>query len=353
MSPAHRRGGPAAEVLRRPVAPMLAAPVAEVPVGPDLVYEPKWDGWRMLAFRDTDGLGVYLQSRAGRPLTPYFPDIARAVRALPPGVVLDGELVVFDRGRTRFALLQRRITAGRSLVQLAARHPAHYVVWDLLADARGHLLLDAPLAERRAQLAHLLADAPPQLTLTPQTDDLAEVTEWLTTWTAAGIEGVVIKRRSGRYEPGRRGWSKYRARMTTEAIVGGVTGRISNPSSALLGRFDRRGRLRYTGRTGPLNASHQRELAPLLSPLILPRLGAVVHPWPSPLPASWTGQWDRPQPLRYEQVQPTVVLDVQVDTAVERGRWRHQVRYARARPDLSVYDVPLLLGDEQDPTGTL
>ncbi|MEU4567040.1 hypothetical protein [Micromonospora sp. NPDC023956] len=103
---------------------MLAAPVDEVPAGPNLLYEPKWDGWRCLAFRGHDG--VYLQSRAGRNLTLYFPDITRAVRTLPAGTVLDGELIVWDRGRTNFAQLQRRITAGRGVLQLASRHPTFY-----------------------------------------------------------------------------------------------------------------------------------------------------------------------------------------------------------------------------------
>ncbi|WP_255420255.1 MULTISPECIES: hypothetical protein [Micromonospora] len=111
-------------MLRRPVAPMLAAPVDSVPESPNLIYEPKWDGWRALAFRGASD--VYLQSRAGRNLTPYFPDITRAVRAIvPPGAVLDGELVVWERGRTNFALLQRRVTAGRQLLREAREHPAY------------------------------------------------------------------------------------------------------------------------------------------------------------------------------------------------------------------------------------
>lgn len=340
---------PARSVLRRPVAPMLAAPVDTVPVGPTLLYEPKWDGWRAIAFRGIDG--VYLQSRAGRNLTPYFPDVTRAVRSLPAGVVVDGEIVVWERGRTNFAQLQRRVTAGRGLLRLAHDCPAHYVLFDLLADTGGQVILDAPLSERRARLAELFVGASPQLTLTPQSTDMGEVAEWLSSWAAVGIEGVVIKRRDGRYMPGRRGWSKYRTRLGTEAIVGGVTGSLDDPWTVLLGRFDRRGRLRYTGRTGVLAGPQRRELAGLLSPLILPRRGAVVHPWPQPLPASWTGQWDRPEPLRYVQVEPTVVVDVHVDTAFEHQRWRHQVRYGRPRLDLSVYDVPLLLGEGEDPFG--
>ncbi|RAO26093.1 DNA ligase (ATP) [Micromonospora noduli] len=328
---------------------MLAAPVDEVPEGAGLVHEPKWDGWRCLAFPEDDG--VYLQSRAGRNLSMYFPDITRAIRtAVPAGAVLDGELIVFERGRTNFAQLQRRVTAGRGLLRLARECPAHYVLFDLLADTGGQLLLDLPLSERRARLERLLVDAPPQLTLTPQTADMREVWDWLTTWTVAtGIEGVVTKRLSGRYEPGRRGWWNYRTRITTEAIVGGVTGGLRHPDTVLLGRRDRRGRLRYTGRTHPLDAMQRAELGAMLSPLrAAQRRGApVVHPWPEPLPASWSGQLERPEPLRYVQVKPSVVVEIEADVAFEHQRWRHRVRYVRALLGVSVYDVPLLLGEQE------
>ena len=354
MTPGREPGGRPNPVLRRPVAPMLAAPVDAVPEGPDLAHEPKFDGWRCIAFRETDG--VYLQSRAGRNLTTYFPDITRAIRAaIPPGVVCDGELIVWDRGRTNFALLQRRVTAGRDLLRLSREWPAHYVLFDLLADTGGQVLLDQPLARRRARLEQLLAGAPAQLTLTPQTADMRQVADWLLHWTvAAGIEGVVSKRLDGRYEPGRRGWWKFRTRLVTEAIVGGVTGSISHPDTALLGRFDRRQRLRYTGRTHPLTHGQRQELAALLSPpRPAPRRGAVVHPWPEPLPASWSGQFDRPDPLRYVQVDPTVVVEIDADVAFEHQRWRHRVRLARAKPEMSVYDVPLLLGEEAGYFGDL
>ncbi|TDC80067.1 ATP-dependent DNA ligase [Micromonospora sp. KC606] len=327
---------------------MLATPVNAVPEGPGLVHEPKWDGWRALVFREPDG--VYIQSRAGRNLTTYFPDITRAIRqTIPPGVVLDGELIAWERGRLNFAQLQRRVTAGRGLFRLAHECPAHYVLFDLLADVGGHVILNLPLSQRRARLERLLADAPHSLTATPQTPDMRQVADWLTHWTVAtGIEGVVSKRLDGRYEPGRRGWSKFRTRLVTEAIVGGVTGSISNPDTVLLGRFDRRGRLRYTGRTHPVNVEQRVDLAAQLCPLpSAPRRDVVVHPWPQPLPATWSGQLERPEPLRYAQVEPTVVVEVEVDTAFEHQRWRHRVRYARTRPDLSVYDVPLLLGEDE------
>ncbi|WP_233197113.1 ATP-dependent DNA ligase [Verrucosispora sp. ts21] len=282
-------------------------------------------------------------------------DITRAIRAVvPPGVVLDGELIVWERGRTNFAQLQRRVTAGRDLLRLARERPAHYVLFDLLADADGQVVLDMPLAQRRARLERLLVDAPAQLTLTPQTTDMLQVTDWLLHWTvAAGIEGVVSKRLSSRYEPGRRGWWKSRTRIVTEAIIGGVTGGFSRPETVLLGRFDRRRRLRYTGRSHPLTLDQRAALAELLSPPRMPRPGSVAHPWPQPLPASWSGQLDRPEPLPYAQVEPTVVAEIDADVAFEHGRWRHRVRYARTRADMSVYDVPLLLGEEEGYFGDL
>ncbi|MDO3702082.1 ATP-dependent DNA ligase [Micromonospora sp. C28SCA-DRY-2] len=324
---------------------MLAVAVDAVPEGAGLAYEPKWDGWRALAFRSA--AGVHLQSRAGRDLSTYFPDITRAVRAaVPPGVVLDGELVAWERERTNFALLQRRVTAGRQLLATARRHPAHYVVFDVLSAPPGGPLLDVPLADRRALLVDLLAGAPPAITLSPQTTDVAQAAEWLGSWTAAGVEGVMIKELGGRYEAGRRGWRKFRAYCTTEAVIGGVTGTIDAPESALVGRLDRRGRLRYTGRTHPLGEGQRRELSALLTPPRARRPGGpVTHPWPQPLPAAWSGQLDRPEPLRYTQVEPIVVAEIEVDTAYEHHRWRHGVRYLRPRLDLSAHDVPLLLDE--------
>ncbi|MDZ5443532.1 hypothetical protein U2F26_12405 [Micromonospora sp. 4G57] len=219
---------------------------------------------------------------------------------------------------------------------MARKPPAHCAMWDLLADAGGHVLINAPLLEWRTRLAEVLEDAPAQLTLMPQTTDMDEVDNRLTNYTAAGIEGVVVKRLDGRHEPGRRGWQKFRVRAATEAIIGGVTGSLGNPSIVLLGRFDRRGHLRYTGRSHPLAMTQRRELAPLLSPPRLQRRGIVAHPWPQPLPASWTGQLDRPEPLRYVQVDPTAVAEIEVDTAFEHRRWPPGVVRVRAAGPVDV-----------------
>lgn len=326
---------------------MLAAPVDRLPTGPGWCYEPKWDGWRGLAFRQGNDR-VQLQSRSGKPLAGYFPEVTRLVRGqVPAGAVLDGELIIWDpvRERTSFASLQRRITAGARVLRLARETPAQYVVFDVLATADG-VLTDRPLLERRAVLEALLDGAPPALVLCPQTSDADEAWEWVAAWARAGVEGLVAKRLDGRYETGRRTWRKLRTKTITEAIVGGVTGTLSQPETLLLGRFDSSaGRLRYVGRTHALSLVQRRELAYLLTTAPQRRAGGVDHPWPQPLPASWSGQFQHPEPLSYIQVEPAIVVEINADTAFEHRRWRHRVHLHRARVDMSIYDVPLLTGE--------
>lgn len=336
----------AAVTLTPPVVPMLAVAVPVMP-GRDgrdrnLRWEPKFDGWRCLAFRRAND--VYLQSRAGRPLSGYFPDIAAAVAAtVPPGVVLDGELVIWHQDRTSFALLQARVTAGGRLPSEVRAHPAHYVVFDVLQNASGQELLTQPLRERRQILVDLLTHAGPQVALCPQTRVLDEAVGWLTNWTAAGVEGVVAKPANSRYHPGqRRGWQKFRVRCTTEAIIGGVTGTLTRPETLLVGRYDLAGRLRYTGRSFPLSTPLQQQIAPELTPTAGTAWAGANHPWPQPLPAAWSGQLPRPEPVPYLQVVPSVVVEISVDTAFEHLRWRHGLRVLRTRADLTDQDVPLL-----------
>ncbi|MER7280472.1 ATP-dependent DNA ligase [Dactylosporangium sp. NPDC000244] len=329
--------------MRPPVEPMRAVTAAELPAG--WLFEPKWDGFRALAWIAEDR--VLIHSRQLRDLTPYFPDVRRLLRTLPPGTVLDGELVIWDpdRGRTDFNALQGRIVAGRRLPREACDRPAHYVVFDVL-QAGGEDVTGLPLIERRHLLEQLLANTPPQLQLCPQTADLAEARGWMADWSHAGVEGCVAKDPHGRYEPGKPGWIKVKTRSTVEAIVGGVTGRLSVPGSLLLGRFDQRGRLRYVGATHPVGQAGGELGMALQRYVAQQRGGAVPHPWPSPLPAAWTGQLEDRRPLAYVPVQPTVVVEVSADIAYDEpvGRWRHRVRFVRVRADLSVYDVRLAAG---------
>lgn len=328
---------------------MLAKPVPDLPPegrGGGLLLEPKFDGFRTIAFRLPDG--VHLQSRSGRNLTAYFPDVARTLRRwLPVNAVLDGELVVWepDRDRTSFAQLQHRLVAGAAVRQLAARYPATLVAFDLLQTPDGDNLMPQPLIRRRASLTDLLADMPGTLTLCPQTTDRDEAAEWVAAWTPAGVEGLVAKNPHGRYTPGRRGWLKIKTRLGTEAVIGGITGTLSQPDTVLLGRFDATGRLRHVGRSHPLSPTQQRELAPVLSRAPHHRRSGIDHPWPQPLPAGWSGHFQKAEPLSYVPVEPTTVVEVDTDAALDRHRWRHPVRYLRVRLDMSVYDVPLLVDE--------
>jgi ATP-dependent DNA ligase len=335
-------------VLRWPVEPMRAAAVADLPVPPrtsKVIYEPKWDGWRAIAHVGADG--ARLQSRAGRDLTAYFPDVCAVLEEhVPAGVVLDGELVSWDveRGRTAFTNLRRRVTAGRGLTREAARRPAHLVVFDLLQD-RGRLLLDRPLSERRRRLERLLAMAPPQLQVCPQTDDEQVARAWFQDWVSTGIEGLVVKKVDSPYRPGKLGggWVKVRARSTTEMVIGGITGTIAFPNSLLLGRYDRRGVLRYLTQTHPIKAAQRQDLAHLLRPMAFQGDGSG-HPWPRPLPSAWSVDLTDRRPLPYLQVEPLLVAEIDVDVATDGpvNRQRHRSRHVRVRPELDPTDVETL-----------
>jgi ATP-dependent DNA ligase len=259
---------------------------------------------------------------------------------LPPGCVVDGELVAWEsgRGRTSFPLLQRRVTAGRRLPQEMREHPAHLVLFDLLQDAGGVELLRLPLVARRARLTELLTGGPPQLPLCPQTLDWSQAMTWFTEGSAAGLEGLVIKDVAGRYRPGRADWLKIKTRASTEAVIGGATGSLTDPRILLLGRYGTAGRLRYVGRTNPLSVPQRRELGSIL-PVAAWAGPYETHPWPQPLPAIWSGQFQQPQPIAYVPLEPVIVVEVSADVAVERGRWRHPVTMIRTRLDLDPSDV--------------
>jgi ATP-dependent DNA ligase len=324
-------------VLRPPIELMRAAGVPELPL-PRMcrggcAYEVKWDGWRCAAFIRADT--VFLQSRSQKSLGQYFPDVLGHLAGLPAGSVLDGELIFFDRqaGRTSFSALQRRVTAGRELAREARARPATFVAFDLLHDADIGDLRDLPLAQRRARLEALFADAPTALQLCPQTMDHDEALLWLDAHLPLGCEGLVIKDLSGRYR--RTGWWKYKLKETVEAIVGGLAGTALSPTVLLLGRRDDRGRLRYVGRTSALTAPQRRELAAAAVP-VAPE---GRHPWPRPLPVAWSGQLGPREPIDYLPVKPLLVAEVIVDQAYEAGRWRHPIQFLRLRADLDPADV--------------
>jgi ATP-dependent DNA ligase len=262
---------------------------------------------------------------------------------LPPGAIIDGELIIWDAsgGRTSFAALQRRLQVGHRVAQQAAVRPAHLVCFDLLQDAAGRELVNRPLHERRRRLEQLLAWAPPELVLCPQTSDEQQARRWCTEWTTVGVEGLVIKASAGRYLPGRAGtWRKIKRRRTTEMVIGGCTGTLTQPYALLLGGLDRHGRLRYLAQTHPLTATQRRDLAGRLPPV--PAAGSAAgHAWPCPLPATWSPRFTQRQPLPYLPVEPVLVAEVELDLATDAaGRPRHLARFVRARAELLPEHLP-------------
>ena len=303
--------------VRYPVAAMVARSGNVLPDAGPYAVEPKFDGWRVVGFH---ARRPQLQSRQQRSLTAMFPQVAEVVAGqLPPGTVVDGELVALRAGRVDFAAL----TARDATVQM--------LVFDVLGvagrDVRGESYRD-----RRARLAELLAGAEPPLALVPATDDLRAARAWMDE-TARGVEGVVVKHLEHAYRPGRCWWTKVRARDTSEAVVGGVIGPVDQPRALILGRYDPRGGLRVVGRTHPLPTAAAVEVGRHLRPPV------EVHPWPTVIPGGRLGLAGRHDAVEHTPVAPTVVVELDVDAAVEYGRWRHGARHRRVRTELRAGDI--------------
>ncbi|MFJ1751287.1 ATP-dependent DNA ligase [Streptomyces sp. NPDC088116] len=308
------------------------------------IAEPKWDGFRALVAHRADGR-VLLRSRRGTDMTAAFPEIAAAAAAqLPEEVLLDGELVVWEKDRLAFErLVQRMNRRGPAAARLAVESPAHFVVFDLLH--RGATLQNRPYAERRAALEDLFATQRlgPPWTLCPKTavTDLDTIRTWLS-WSVAGVEGLVLKDPAQKYLPGVRAWRKYRVRDTTEAVVAAVTGTTARPGSILLGRFDAAGELRFTGRTGPLSERMAQDVAALLRP------AGSSHPWRG---RTFSAGWGTREVLDIMLVDPQLVAEVSADVSLDAaGRWRHPVRLLRIRVDMAPGDAPFF-GAGNEPAG--
>ena len=230
---------------------MVAVNAGVLPDDGRWAYEPKFDGFRCLAY--SRGGDVALQSRQMRPLGSYFPEVVDAVGCLGTDVVLDGELVVWRQGRLDFAALQARIHPARKrALVLAESLPAAYIVFDVLARKKTDLRLLSYL-QRRDVLEDLLGTRLPDgLVLMPMSEGIDVARSWMLSHSAAGIEGVVAKRVDQTYRAGARRWRKVRTRITAEAVVGGVLGPLDAPDALILGRPDDRGRLRVAGRTSVL-----------------------------------------------------------------------------------------------------
>lgn len=310
----------AAVSLHAPVA--LAKPVDDLlpSHAKRLVWEPKWDGYRALV---ADG---QIYSRRHTDLTALFPDLTPALKTrLPADLILDGEVVVWDRaaGRLDFEALQARMTAGRRIRALAAQRPAQLVVFDVLTagtqDLRGQ-----PLRERRAVLEQALAGMASPIVLCQQTDDLTVAREWFRTLTAGGIEGLVIKGADDGYPtaPGQRVWWKVRAKQMLDMLAVGFTGERAAPSALVLAfptDVDDEGRPVTAGSTAQLSKTVGRSLSHLLHPT-----GKTFER---------TFAWGSSGPTRVTVVAPFVV-EVEADASAAGGVLRHAARLHRARPDI-------------------
>jgi len=309
---------------------MEAKSVDAIPVGPEWLYEPKWDGFRCLTFRDGDA--VFLQSKAGEPLERYFPEVVAAVLALPAKqFVLDGELVVPQGTSLSFdALLQRIHPAESRVRKLAAETPARLIVFDLLVDARGRSLVGLPLDERRPRLEDFARTAlagHPGVALSPATQDAAVARRWFDR-TRGALDGVIAKRRDVPYASGERtGMQKFKLRRTADCVVGGFrygTG-TKVVGSLLLGLYDDAGLLHHVGFTSSIAAAARKSLTRELEALVEPPGFTGSAPGgPSRWSAGRSTEW---QPLRAQ-----LVAEVEYDH-VSGDRFRHGTRFVRWRPD--------------------
>ena len=324
-----------------PIEPMLAKVAEALPPEGPWLFEPKWDGFRALVFRQ--GREAYIQSRDLKPLDRYFPELnALFARALPAGCVLDGEIVVVGDQGLDFDALQMRLHPAASRVEKLSRSsPAAFVAFDLLA-RRGKSLMDWPQAERRAALEELLGDVAPPIHLTPMTRSRKVAAEWLARFEGAGLDGVIAKREDLPYQPGKRSMVKVKHVRTADCVVAGFRWHKSGDDavgSLLLGLYDDAGTLHHVGVTSAFTMARRRELARELEPLR--RNALAKHPWrdwateagqASARMPGGQSRWSAGKDLSWEPLRIERVCEVKYDH-LQGDRFRHATQFQRWRPD--------------------
>jgi ATP-dependent DNA ligase len=328
-----------------PLAPMLSAAADVLPVGDGWLFEPKWDGFRTLVFRDGDD--VLLQSRDEKPMNRYFPELLAPVKAaLPERCVIDGEIVIAGANGLDFEALLLRIHPAASRVKmLAEQTPASFVAWDLLAIGDEDLR-ESPLAARRARLEQVLADMQPPVHLSPATRDRSLAEDWFRRFEGAGLDGVMAKRLESPYRAGERTMIKVKHARTADCVVAGFRWHKNGPGtmvgSLLLGLYDDEGNLHHVGVTSAFTNAVRKQLVDELAPL---RAGALRdHPWREwaeaeaeahakgqRLPGA-SSRWNRGKDLSWEALRPERVVEVAYDH-MQGTRFRHGARFVRWRPD--------------------
>ena len=328
-----------------PVEPMLSRAAEALPEGDGWQFEPKWDGFRTLVFRDGDE--VLLQSRDTRPMNRYFPELVAPLQAaLPERCVVDGEVVIVGEQGLDFEALLLRIHPAESRVKtLAENLPASFVAWDLLAlgdeDLRG-----VPLAARRARLEAALDGAVPPVHLSPATRDRALAEDWFRRFEGAGLDGVMAKRLDEPYKPGERTMIKVKHTRSADCVVAGFRWHKKGPGtllgSLLLGLYDDKGTLHHVGVAAAFTTAMRRQLVEELAPL---RENALAdHPWRAwadahaeaiakgqRLPGA-TSRWNRGKDLSWEPLRLERVCEVAYDH-MQGSRFRHAAQFVRWRPD--------------------
>jgi ATP-dependent DNA ligase len=330
-----------------PLEPMLAKPSDGLPDGEGWLYEPKWDGFRAIVFRDGDE--VLIQSRDLKPLDRYFPELAAPLRAsLPDRCVVDGEVVIARNGELDFEALLLRIHPAASRVKMLAEEtPASFVGWDLLALGDDDLRA-TPQGVRRARMEEVLVGIEPPVRLTPATRDRATAADWFDRFEGAGLDGVIAKRLDAAYQPGKRAMFKIKHQRTADCVVAGFRWHKNGPGthvgSLLLGIFDDAGKLHHVGITSSFTWDRREALVKELEPL---RENATEgHPWGDwaewasmgaadasgqRLPGA-TSRWNRGKDLSWEPLRPERVVEVAYDH-LQGDRFRHATTFKRWRPD--------------------
>jgi ATP-dependent DNA ligase len=316
--------------IRPPYPPMEAKSVEDLPRGEGWQFEPKWDGFRCLAFRRGDQ--VLLQSKAGQPLGRYFPELVEALRSLkPPQFVLDGEIVIFSGGHLAFDDLLQRIHPAESRIRkLAAQTPATLMCFDLLVDDKGKSLVEVPLSERRNRLEQLFSriSKSDRVRLSPATLDRHQAERWMDELGPTGLDGVVAKLVGEPYHSGdRAAMVKIKRIRTADCVVGGFryAEKGDRLGSLLLGLYNEQGLLDHVGFTSSFTAEQRRELKGIVEPLIGPPGFTGKAP-------GGPSRWSTRRSMEWQPLQPKLVCEVRYDH-FSGGRFRHGTKFLRWRPD--------------------